>query len=137
MDMESNSKARIAIYQIEGEASLWWDHLSAIREYSPKDMTWEKFKRQFHKEYLSARHRDQKMTEFHTLHQGTMTMNEYKAKFMSLLQHVHYLKEEEDRVNKFILWLNKNLIYTTKLAQPKNLSQAVEITLVVEKKRKS
>ncbi|GLJ07307.1 hypothetical protein SUGI_0064060 [Cryptomeria japonica] len=75
------------------------------------------------------------MTEYHTLHQGSMMVNEYKAKFMSLLRHVHYLKEEEDRVNKFIPRLNRNLMYTTKLARPKNLGQAVEIASVAEEKR--
>ncbi|GLJ31586.1 hypothetical protein SUGI_0633870 [Cryptomeria japonica] len=55
-ELNSNTKARIAIYQLEGEASLWWDHLAEIKNYDISQLTWEKFTKWFRKEYLFAHH---------------------------------------------------------------------------------
>lgn len=33
MELSANTKARITIYHLEGEVSLWWEHLVEIKNY--------------------------------------------------------------------------------------------------------
>ena len=58
-------------------------------------MSWRDFKRLFRKKYLSERYYNSKAKEFYELNMGSMTEEEYTAKFLELLRHVPYLKVEK------------------------------------------
>lgn len=68
-------------------------------------MTWKVFKQHLKQKYLNERYCDQKAKEFYDLKLGHMTIEEYVSKFLNLQMHVPYLKEEKDKVQRFISFL--------------------------------
>ena len=65
-------------------------------------ITWEKFKEFFNETYFLDVVRDRKAIEFSDLVQGTMTVEEYGAKFVELSCFASYLiPNEPKKVSKF------------------------------------
>jgi hypothetical protein len=74
----SHAEGRIAMYQLKGKESMWWDQLVQVQHIREKDITWKEFKRYFEKKYLTKRYYDRKMKEFFELKLGSMTIDEYE-----------------------------------------------------------
>jgi hypothetical protein len=45
----SHAEGRIAIYQLKGKASMWWDQLVQVQHIEEKSVTWREFKKYFEK----------------------------------------------------------------------------------------
>lgn len=69
-DYLGNEKARIAIYNINGRTSTWWERLRQVKGINERGINWERFKKYFKHKYLSTRYYDNKMKEFHELKLG-------------------------------------------------------------------
>ena len=67
-------KERVAIFNMNGRASIWWDHLRKVKKINDKKIVWKRFKKYFKKKYLSDRYYDDKIKEFHELKLGQLTM---------------------------------------------------------------
>jgi hypothetical protein len=48
----SHAEGIIAIYQLKGKASIWWDQLVQVQHLNEKNVTWMEFKNYFEKKYL-------------------------------------------------------------------------------------
>ena len=48
----SNAEGIIAMYQLKGKASMWWDQFVQVQHIREKEVTWKEFKRYFEKKYL-------------------------------------------------------------------------------------
>ena len=81
-------KARVAIFNLNGRASIWWEHFKQVKKISERKLKWKKFKKYFRHKYLSNRYYDDKIKEFHELRLGQQTMQEYANKFLELLRYV-------------------------------------------------
>ena len=57
-----NMKERVAILNLNGRASIWWEHFKQVRKINER--------------YLSTRYYDDKIKEFHELILGRQTMEE-------------------------------------------------------------
>ena len=86
-------KARFEIYNINGRAAIWWEHLRKIKQISERRISWSHFKRYFKEEYLYVQYYDYKRKEFHEFKLGQKTMDEHIHKFMELLIYVDYIKD--------------------------------------------
>jgi hypothetical protein len=73
-----HAEGRIAMYQLKGKASMWWDQFVQVQHIREKDITWKEFKGYFEKKYLTRRYYDRKMKEFFELKLGSMTIDEYE-----------------------------------------------------------
>ena len=83
MEITSNTtKIRLAAFQLEGEAQVWWSWAKTSRDLEA--MTWAEFHELFMGKYFSATARHAKAQEFLELRQGTMTVLEYVARFTEL-----------------------------------------------------
>ena len=51
-DYNSNSKAKIAIFQLRDSAMNWWGNLEHQLHLTPDTVTWELFEERFKKKYL-------------------------------------------------------------------------------------
>jgi hypothetical protein len=60
----SHAEGRIAMYQLKGKASMWWDQLVQVQHIREKYITWKEFKRYFEKKYLTKRYYDRKMKSY-------------------------------------------------------------------------
>jgi hypothetical protein len=94
----SHAKGRIAMYQLKGKVSMWWDQFIKVQHISEKDITWKEFKRYFEKKYLTKIYYDKKMKDFFELKLGNMTIDEYKPRFLELLKYVFLIKDEAVKI---------------------------------------
>ena len=49
----SHAEGIIAIYQLKGKASMWWDQLVQVQHIKEKSVTWREFKKYFENKYLT------------------------------------------------------------------------------------
>ena len=98
-------------------------------------LTWETFLERFRERYLSDHFRQKQIEEFHSLHQRGLTVAQYESRFLELLPYVEYMKDERQRVHRFIMGLNFSLQGPVRLAFPTTFRQVVEIALVAEDMR--
>ena len=97
-DYSRNMKERVSIFNLNGRASIWWEHFKQVKRISERRLKWKQFKQK----YLSYRCYDEKIKEFHELRLGEQTMEEYANKFLELLRYVRYIKDEKVKVHHFL-----------------------------------
>ena len=95
-------KARVAIFNLTGRASIWWEHHRQVKKVNEIRIAWKQFKKYFKHKYLSDRYYDDKIKEFHELRLGQQTMEEYANKFLELLRYVKYIKYEKVKIHHFL-----------------------------------
>jgi hypothetical protein len=83
-DYSNNLKAQIAIFNLNGKASIWWEDLRNVKGIHEKDLSRKQFEKYFKKKYLSERYFDGKTNEFYELKLGQITIDEYINKFLEL-----------------------------------------------------
>jgi len=108
-EYDHNLKARLAIFQLQGNTTLWWEEVKIVRGVSEQNITWEKFQRYFKKRYLTERFYDEKAREFHDLRLGQLTIDEFITRFTLLLHYVPYIREEKAKVQRFVISLPLNM----------------------------
>jgi hypothetical protein len=94
----SNMKVRMAIYNLKGKASIWWQDLKLAKGLKEKQMEWSDFKKYFKKQYLSESYYERKTKEFYELRLGQMTMEDLINKFLELLRFVPYIQEDKVKI---------------------------------------
>jgi hypothetical protein len=102
----SHAEGRIAMYQLKGKSSMWWDQLVQVHHVREKDITWKEFKRYFERKYLTKRYYDRKMKEFFKLKMGNMTIDEYERRFLELLKYVPFIKDEAVKIQRYLSGLS-------------------------------
>jgi hypothetical protein len=69
-EYSKNLKSWIAIFNLNGKASIWWEDLRNVKGVHQKDFTWKQFEKYFNKKYLSEKYFDGKTKEFSELNLG-------------------------------------------------------------------
>ena len=83
MEITSNAfRIRLAVFQLEGEAQVWWKWVRTSRDLEV--MTWVEFQELFMGKYFSDTARHAKAQKFLELKQGAMSMMDYVARFTEL-----------------------------------------------------
>eukprot|EP00253_Pinus_taeda_P012585 PITA_12585 len=101
-EYDHNLKARLAIFQLQGKATLWWEEVKIVKGVTEQNITWDNFQKIFKERYLTERFYDEKAREFHDLRLGQQTMDEFVTRFTSLLRYVPYIREEKAKVQRFV-----------------------------------
>jgi hypothetical protein len=101
-DYSENLKARIAIFNLNGKASIWCEDLRNVKGIHEKDLSWKQLEKYFKKKYLSENYFDGKAKEFYELKLGQLTIDEYINKFLELMRYVPYIKDEKVKMQRFI-----------------------------------
>jgi hypothetical protein len=121
----AHAKGRIAMYQLKGKASMWWDQLVQVKCIREKDVTWKEFKRYFEMKYLTKRYYDRKMKEFFELKLGNMTIDEYEQSFMELLKYVPFIKEEAIKIQRYLSGLPPSMGDKIQYDDPKTMEETI------------
>jgi hypothetical protein len=66
-DYASNSKEKIAIFQLRDNALNWWGNLERQLHLTPDIVSWELFEERFRRKYLPAYYEEQYVGAFHAL----------------------------------------------------------------------
>ena len=88
----------VSIFNLNGRASIWWEHLRKGKNIGDRNIVWKQFKKYFKQKYLSNRYYDDKIKEFHELRLGQLTMEEYANKFAELLRYVRYIRDDKVKI---------------------------------------
>ena len=101
MEITSDTtKIRLAAFQLEGEAQVWWKWARTSRDLEA--MTWAEFKELFMGKYFPDTARHAKAQEFLKLKQETMTVMDYVARFTELARFVdEYVATDMAKVRRF------------------------------------
>jgi hypothetical protein len=91
-------KARIATFNLNGKASIWWEDLKNVKGIHEEYLSWKRFEKHFKKKYLSEKYFDEKTKEFYELKLVQLIVEEYVNKFLELMRYVPYIKEEKVKV---------------------------------------
>jgi hypothetical protein len=121
----SHAEGRIAMYQLKGKASMWWDQLVQVQHIREKDITWKEFKRYFEKKYLTKRYYDRKMKEFFELKLGSMTIDEYERRFLELLKYVPFIKDETVKIQRYLSGLPPSIGDKIQYDDPKTMEETI------------
>jgi hypothetical protein len=101
----NNMKVRMAIYNLKGKASIWWQDLKFPKGLKEKQFEWYDFKKYFKKQYLSENYYEIKTKEFYELQLEKMMMEDLINKFLYLLRFVPYIREDKVKIHQFPICL--------------------------------
>ncbi|XP_073152943.1 uncharacterized protein [Henckelia pumila] len=90
-------------------------------------ITWNVFKAEFFKRFFPQSYRKDKGAEFANLQQGNMCIEDYVAKFSTLLRFApHIADNEETKADQFINGLNPDVFTLVNARRPNNLADALD-----------
>ena len=118
-------KARVAIFNLNGRASIWWEHFKQVKKINERKLKWKQFKKYFRQKYLSDRYYDDKTKEFNEMRMGQQTMNEYANKFLELLRYVQYIRDEKVKILWFLSGLPQTYKYRIDFYELRTLKEAI------------
>eukprot|EP00253_Pinus_taeda_P012641 PITA_12641 len=124
-EYDHNLKARLAIFQLQGKATLWWEEVKIVKGVTEQTITWDNFQRYFKERYLTERFYDEKAKEFHDLRLGQQTMDEFITRFTSLLRYVPYIREEKAKVQRFVSSLPPYMRERIEFDNPKSMDEVI------------
>lgn len=105
-------KVTFAVHMLKGAAEAWWEGASAYMVTNNLPLDWEHFQTVFLEKYFPNSVRIQKEQEFHHLKQGSMSMNEYVAKFEELARfssQALYAPDDQWKMNQFKWGIKESL----------------------------
>ncbi|GAB2274029.1 hypothetical protein Dimus_039065 [Dionaea muscipula] len=94
--MEEDLRVSFATFQLRGDARHWWRLTSQM-----VGGDWEDFREAFLEKYIPESARDALREEFEQLVQRSMTVDQYAARFTSLLRFAPHLATETLRCKRF------------------------------------
>eukprot|EP00253_Pinus_taeda_P018663 PITA_18663 len=124
-EYDHNLKARLAIFQLQGKATLWWEEVKIVKGVTEETITWDNFQKYFKERYLTERFYDEKAREFHDLCLGQQTMDEFITRFTSLLRYVPYVREEKAKVQRFVSSLPPYMRERIEFDNPKSMDEVI------------
>ena len=121
----SHVEGQIAIYQVKGNSSIWWEKLVQVQHFRENNVTWREFKRHFEKKYLTKRYYDKKMKEFFELKVGSMSIDEYERRFLELLKYVPFIKDETIKIQRYLSGLPSSISDKIQYDDPKTMEETI------------
>ncbi|XP_030452087.1 uncharacterized protein LOC115673967 [Syzygium oleosum] len=95
-------KVMLAVYQLQGNASNWWEATQGRIFPEGTVPTWDAFVEAFNGKYFSKCTREQKMEKFLRLRQNHLTVDQYEAKFAELSKYEPRMIEDlVDKARRF------------------------------------
>ncbi|XP_073121400.1 uncharacterized protein [Henckelia pumila] len=86
LDYSDDRRVRLIMHQLQGVAKSWWMTTKRAKENKGTAITWALFRAEFYKRLFPVSYRKDKGAEFANLRQGSMSIEDYVAKFDSLLR---------------------------------------------------
>ena len=141
LDCTDSQKVRFATFKLIGEAERWWRSTKAILEGMDTErnpITWEKFKGVFYDNYFPEVVRERKEREFADLVQGSMTVEQYAAKFIELSRFgPHLILTEAKKASRFQKGLNERLRHHLIAAGVDSYAESVKRAMRLEEDSKN
>jgi hypothetical protein len=138
MDCADNNMVRYATYLLSGQANRWWETKGAqVRSrlgLQKEDfIPWEEFKKEFYNRFFPSTVRQARAQEFTDLVQGSMTVEQYAAKFIELSRFApHLVSTGELEARKFERGLQPHIMNLVVGFQINDLTDLVDKAAIIE-----
>ena len=132
MEITSDTtRIRLATFQLEGEAQVWWRWARASRDLEA--MAWAEFQELFMGKYFPETARHAKAQEFLELKQGVMTVMGYVARFTKLARYADdYVATDIAKVRRFENGLKLSIRGRIVSLRLQDMDSMVGIALTIE-----
>jgi exonuclease VII large subunit len=128
-------KVLYASRRLTGPAADWWDSYTAVHD-AADTITWAEFSTQFWNYHIPAGLMKIKKKEFLSLKQGSMTVSEYRDKFIQLSRYApDEVAEDERKQEHFIEGLNGPLQYALVAHTFPSFQRLLDKALAIQHKR--
>ncbi|WVZ50238.1 hypothetical protein U9M48_001512 [Paspalum notatum var. saurae] len=119
--------------QLRGAALDWWE---SYRQQDRDAFTWIQFRENFRSHHVLAGLMKMKKKEFLSLKQGTMSVTEYRDKFLELARYATIeVAEDNDKKELYIEGLNDQLQFSLMNLNFNSFNHLVDRALITERKR--
>ncbi|XP_038982130.1 uncharacterized protein LOC120110627 [Phoenix dactylifera] len=103
-------KVRFAIYMLQDRAHHWWKSVEHTLAHRHEPVTWQGFRTTFYSKYFPFSRLRELEREFLNISQGTITVDEYEAKFDKLFRFAPTLiMDAESKIRRFEEGLKSHL----------------------------
>ncbi|KZV30714.1 Pol polyprotein, partial [Dorcoceras hygrometricum] len=97
-------RVKLIIHQLHGVGKSWWVATKKALENQGTVITWAVFRTAFYQRFFPISYRKDKGAKFANLRQGQLNIEEYVAKFTSLLKFSpHVAMSDEDQADQQLL----------------------------------
>ena len=120
-----SNQSMLARFRLTGDAKLWWKQWCKDQGVSEGSQTWDNVKAAVKGRYLPPAHEAIKMNEFFALRQGTLTLEEFYSKFVTLRRYAPALTNVQ-QVARFCESLNEPLGSTLQAMKPTSIQDALK-----------
>ncbi|XP_061367194.1 uncharacterized protein LOC133310302 [Gastrolobium bilobum] len=128
-----------SVYMLEEEAEDWWTNTVHPLEAEGREITWRLFETLFLDNYFPRKAREQKQNEYNDLKQGSMSIDQYFAKFNELVKYANYgraLPTSAEMTSKFQWVYNVSKTKKPSETQAPNANRATGSNYWKDKKMK-
>nr|AAM93447.1 putative polyprotein [Oryza sativa Japonica Group]ABB46993.1 retrotransposon protein, putative, Ty3-gypsy subclass [Oryza sativa Japonica Group] len=129
-------KVIFAAHQLQGPASLWWDHFQATQP-EGQPITWARFTAAFRRTHVPAGVVALKKKEFRELKQGNRSVMEYLHEFNNLARYApEDVREDEEKQEKFLAGMDPELSVRLVSGDYPDFQRLVDKSIRLEAKHK-
>ncbi|KZV45548.1 Pol polyprotein, partial [Dorcoceras hygrometricum] len=119
-------RVKLIIHQLHGIGKSWWVATKKTLENQGTVITWAVFKTAFYQRFFPVSFQKDKGAEFANLRQGQFNIEEYVAKFTSLLKFSpHVAMSDEAQADKFINGLNQDVFTLVNMGRPNTFADSL------------
>ncbi|KZV06609.1 hypothetical protein F511_45909, partial [Dorcoceras hygrometricum] len=119
-------RVKLIIHQLHGIGKSWWVATKKALENQGTVITWAVFRTAFYQRFFPVSYRKDKGAEFANLQQGQLNIEDYVAKFTSLLKFApHVAMSDEAQADQFINGLNPDVFTLVNTGRPNTFADAL------------
>ncbi|KAH0693041.1 hypothetical protein KY285_020138 [Solanum tuberosum] len=111
MHVSDKEVVELATYRLKGVAMLWYETWKQSKSTEAPPTTWKEFNKAFLDHYLPLEIQEARADQFLNLHQGGMSVREYRLQFNSLSRYApNVVATMKDRVHQYVDRLDSYLV---------------------------
>ncbi|KZV32741.1 hypothetical protein F511_32167 [Dorcoceras hygrometricum] len=123
LNYTDDRRVKLIVHQLHGLGKSWW---IATKKAQGTVITWAVFRTAFYQRFFPVSYRKDKGAEFANLRQGQFNIEEYVAKFTSLLKFSpHVAISDEAQADQFINGLNPDVFTLVNTGRPNTFADAL------------
>ncbi|KZV49525.1 hypothetical protein F511_24474 [Dorcoceras hygrometricum] len=126
LEYTDERRVKLIIHQLHGVGKSWWVATKKALETQGTVITWAVFRTAFYQRFFPVSYRKDKGAEFANLRQGQLNIEDYVAKFTSLLKFApHVAMNDEAQADQFINGLNPDVFTLVNTGRPNTFADAL------------
>ncbi|KZV23850.1 Pol polyprotein, partial [Dorcoceras hygrometricum] len=125
-DYTDDRQVKLIVHQLHGLGKSWWIATKKALENQGTVITWAVFRTAFYQRFFPVSYRKDKGAEFANMRQGQLNIEEYVAKFTSLLKFApHVAISDEAQADQFINGLNPDVFTLVNTGRPNTFADVL------------